>query len=157
MPRISLMLLIAVLAAGCVDGRFHKKAFTSPDCGAVTGYTYTGIVYGDSKLVVIPISNIQPGTEWRFYLKPIIQTGDPDDYNTVNVKITGKDPADPPAPADANNWISTDGDYASAGTGRLRYITECVPPTVAVGDKFQFMVEVAEVGELDPRANVGEQ
>ena len=157
MQRVTTLLLLTVLAAGCSkDGRFIKESFFSDVCGhEVGGYTYTAIVYGDSILTVIPISEIEPNTEWRFYLFPVTDSEDPPhDYRTVHVEIRGEVPAEPPLNILDNLWIGADGTYADAGTGQLRYIADCVEPDLISDTIFKYEVIVEEVGRLDPRADV---
>jgi len=156
MPRIIIILLAIALLAGCVNGRFNSKVIPSAACGSnVDGYTVTYIGYGDSKLVIIPLSKIRLDTEWRFILKPI-QLGKSvsgDDYKDKIVKITGKRPADA--------WIDT----AAAGGNQIsgtyngsvdHTLSACVKilPVPAVGTPVYFVVDVQDIGTLDPRADV---
>ena len=78
MYRSILLVGIALALAGC-NGKFVRDTFTSSACGGVPfrGYTATHIAYGDSYLVVIPISKIRPETEFRFVLSPKTRKSDP--------------------------------------------------------------------------------
>ena len=146
MRKILAILLATFLLVGCPDGRFVKKEFTSPDCGLVTGYTITGIGYGDSKMIVVPLSKIRAGTEWRFYLKPEKKRGQPPVHAANHVTIDGKDSPGP------NDWIFVEGTWD--GSGSKHYLVECVPATAVTGETFEYLVDVDKVGELDPRAKV---
>ena len=150
------MLLATALSAGCVNGRFHSKEFNSSVCGGdVKGYTVTYIAYGDSKLVVIPLSKITENTEWRFILKPI-QLGKSvsgEDYKDKTVRITGKRPLDAwidTAAAGGNQISGTYNDDAS------HTLTACLNNAAvpAKGSAVYFVVEVQDIGTLDPRADV---
>lgn len=147
------VLVITILLAGCVDGKFHKRSITGGPCGTVSGYTYTGIAYGDSKMVVIPVSKIRADTEWRFYLLPIDSLGGTTAYGDKTVKIDGKPP--PYTPPANDDWIDGEKSYDTATvSGKSRYITVCVPSTVVKGQTWEYLVHVDTVGTLDPRGHV---
>lgn len=134
------------------DGAFCKDDFNSVACGTpVSGYTHTAVVYGDSKMLVIPISQIKEDTEWRFILAPVTLPGDPIDYRTAAVTITGKNVDDV--------WIDTAGPSNTPITGSFAtdtMLTACVKglPTSVVGTEYNFEVKVTGVGTLDPRGRV---
>lgn len=147
MNKATLILFSGFLFAGCVsDGGFHPKPITGGPCGDVSGFTLTAIAYGDSSLVVVPISKIRPDTEWRFELAPITKPSDTVDYRNANVKIIGKPSTAMPG---QNDWINVGGQKGTDGT-----LTECVPATLPIGNTYEYFVEVEFVGTLDPRANV---
>jgi hypothetical protein len=147
------MLVVTVISAGCAtDGRFRSVSITGGPCGDVSGYTVTGIAYADSKLVVVPVSRIRADTEWRFYLRPVTNPNDPDNYRDATVTIKGKFPATNPPP-ERNDWIDVAGSWSGTNTPG-HYLVECVPETVTEGEEFEFLVDVEFVGELDPRAKV---
>jgi hypothetical protein len=151
MHKTLITLFITLFVAGCAaDGSFRSVRIDSGPCGNVRGYTVTGILYADSKLVVVPMSRIRAGTEWRFYLRPVTNPNDPANYRDAKVTIDGKFPAseDPP---NRNDWIDVSGSYNGAAD---RYLVECVPEDVKKGDTFEFLVNVESVGQLDPRARV---
>ena len=91
-----------MLLAGCctTGGNFCKRSLPSDVCatGTISGYTLTGIAYGDSSLIVVPISHIRRDTEWRFRLQPIKLDSDYEDYKDAIVTIEGK-PAEGTQPA----------------------------------------------------------
>jgi hypothetical protein len=120
----------------------------------VEGYTLTGIVYGDSKLIVVPVSKIHANTEWRFRLQPIKLDSDPADvnYNNVNVEIRGK-PASLPLPPDHNAWIAASGSYNSTAAEE-HTLAVCVPEAAPIGTIYEYLVEVDFVGTIDPRGDV---
>ena len=105
MRKILAIISVSALFSGCctmTDGAFCKDNFNSAACGAdVIGYTHTLIAYGDSTMVVLPISQIQEDTEWRFLLAPVTLSSDPVDYRDATVTITGKTGFDA--------WINTAG------------------------------------------------
>ena len=150
MKRIFLVLSCSFLFTACAsDGGFRPKPQPGGPCGPVSGYTLTAIAYGDSSLVVVPISEIRPDTEWRFKLVPITKAGDPVDYRNANVKILGKPSTSmPPGP---NDWIDVSGQKSTSSDGVL---IQCVPATLPIGNTYEYLVEVEFVGTLDPRANV---
>jgi len=165
MRRILTILLVTALFVGCADGKFRSKIIPSAACGGtVDGYTVTYIAYGDSKLVVIPLSIISDQTEWRFILRPlkIGKSGSVDDYKGKKVTITGMSPADPPLPPDHNSWIDTagtapgneiSGTYNGAADHMLTACVKGLPDTTR-GTTYKFVVDVQDVGTLDPRADV---
>ncbi len=158
MRRIIAVLVITFLFAGCADGKFHRKTLTAGPCGTTTGYTYTGIAYGDSKLMVIPISKIRANTEWRFYLLPIDSLGGATAYGDAMVTIDGKPaPYVPPNPPANDDWLKVEGTYNLATvSGRAHYISLCVDADVVPGQQWQFLVDVDTIGHLDPRGHVEE-
>ena len=155
MRKITAVLVPAILFAGCTaDGKFHKRPITGGPCGDVSGYTYTGIVYGDSTIAIIPISNIRADTEWRFFLFPIKEQSDLENWDEVEVKVKGK-PVGSPQPADYNDWIKVSGSFnSSKSLDRKRYIVNCVPETVAKDDVYTYEVTVEGIGTIDPRGRV---
>jgi len=160
MRKIATVLVFAALVTGCVDGKFHKKSITGGPCAPAvpTGYTYTGIAYGDSKMAVIPVSRIRAGTEWRFYLLPIDSLGGATQYGNAKVTINGKPaPYTPPTPPANDDWIDAFGTYNNATVaGRSRYIALCVSDEVVPGQNWQYEVTIETIGTLDPRGRVEE-
>jgi hypothetical protein len=157
MRRIIAVLAIPALFAGCaMDGEFHKKKITGGPCGDVSGYTYTGIVYGDSTIAIIPISKIAADSEWRFFLFPTKLEDDLTDWNGVNVTVKGKaTPSGSSLPVDYNDWINVSGSFdAGKNVSRKRYIVNCVPETVSAGDVYTYEVTIDGIGAIDPRGRV---
>ncbi len=150
MKRITLILVCSFLFSGCVtDGGFNSGPILGGPCGAtVAGYTSTVIAYGDSTLVVVPISKIRPNTEWRFELVPITKPSDAIDYKNVKVEVIGK-PSTVMTPG-PNDWINVSGEKSTSSKGVL---TLCVPATLPL-NSYEYLVEVDSVGKLDPRARV---
>lgn len=151
MIRLIVALGIASALAAC-DGTFRTKSFSSTTCGTavvpipVIGYTITGIHYGDSRLIVLPVSQIKPNSEFHFRLIPKVRTkSDQHNYQQMQVAITSADDdGDTPA-----NWLHVDGTYNDDN----RVLVACIPPTLTKSE-YKFMVTVQEVGQLDPRADV---
>ncbi len=156
MQRIIWILLATIIIGGC-DGTFRTRTFVSSVCGGeVTGFTATAILYADSKLVVIPISEIRPNTEWRFILEPRLlrSSKSTEDFKDKVVTITGKRAEDA--------WINSAGTGAGGAiTGTFNSATDhmlraCVniPVNTAEDTEYQYMVAVDDIGDLDPRAKV---
>lgn len=151
MHKILMTLSVAIIVAGCAtDGRFRSVSIVGGPCGDVSGYTVTGIAYADSKLIVVPVSRIRADSEWRFYLRPVTNPTDPENYRDALVKIKGKFPAVNPPP-DRNDWIDVEGTWNGTPS---RYLVECVPDDLDEGEEFEFLVNVEFIGQLDPRARV---
>jgi len=156
MRRILAIVLVSTLFSGCclTDGAFCKGSFHSAACGGeVEGYTWTAVAYGDSKMLVVPLSKIRNDTEWRFILKPVRLPTDPPlaNYENATVTITGKTAAD--------TWINTAGPGNSLITGDFATndtLTACVKglPDITVDTDYSYIVDVATVGRLDPRGRV---
>lgn len=135
------IILVALLLAGCPDGRFIK--INEPNTCSTTGWTLTGIHYGDSRIVVIPISEVVEDGELRFVLLPADERTDTRDYKDVTVTVVGKPPA---------TWFTPKTGEASSGDGTIRV---CMDDTeLDPGDEFEYEVIVDTVGTLDPRATV---
>lgn len=152
MRRTIIILGAILLLVGCADGRFHQKIFESSSCGtallpvSVSGYTLTAIHYGDSRLIVVPISKIRPKSEFQFRLIPKRRDKtDPLNYANVVVTITSPDDDGDTPP----NWLDVSGSF-SGSSGKL---TVCVPnsPTRV---QYKYDISIANVGDLDPRADV---
>lgn len=149
------ILVVAVIFAAC-DGTFRSRPFESTVCGGqVAGYTATIVAYADSSLIVIPLSKIHLNTEWRFVLVPKIlgKSLSGEDYKDKIVTIKGKRPEDA--------WINTAGPSGGAITGTFEtaddnMLTACVniAPEPALGTAYYYVVEVEDVGTLDPRADI---
>lgn len=169
MRTVIQVLVFSVLLTGCVNGKFHRKSITGGPCGTVDGYTYTLVTYGNGTIVVIPLSKIRANTEWRFYLYPVGDLGGSAAYGNSTVTIDGKaaatnvltgsstalSPYTLPSPPANDNWLSATGKFNTAsGTGKKRYITACVHPDVQVGQEWQYMVTIDDVGQVDPRGHV---
>ncbi len=153
---LALVSVSVVLSACCTNGSFCEGQIASAACsGTVDGYTRTAIVYGDGTLVVVPVSMIEPNTEWRFYLEPTRLGGAMPPANTT-VTIIGQDPADPPVKSGGDNtWINVSGEYGTAGRDRIgRYLAQCTPQTLVKGDEHKFDITVEGIGTLDPRGRV---
>lgn len=163
MRRVLITLVVTTLFTGCCiftrDGGFCKKGIFSPACaGDSTGYTRTVVAYGDSALVVVPLSNIRNKTEWRFILAPDnIRRSEKGKgyYNDKKVTITGKVDLLNPG---HNDWINTAGPGATEISGTFKddkVLTACVkPPNPMSGNKYYYDVKVEDVGILDPRADL---
>ena len=156
MKKMLILVCLTPLFAAC-DGRFIKNEFLSSECLdggqrlTLEGYTVTGVTYGDSHLVVIPVSKIHPNSEFRFKLIPQKNKTDEFDWQDAWVAISSDDD-DSDSPA---NWLDVSGSH-SANDG---WLVACVPDLEA-GRTIKYKVSVSEtsvspeLGMLDPRADV---
>ena len=152
MLRIGLLIALALSLSAC-DGTFRTKKFSSSKCDElglpvnVGGYTLTLVHYGDSRLMVIPISEIDEQSEFRLKLFPKKRRNtDQYDYTQMMVKISSPDDDGDSPP----NWLEASGTAAADGT-----LVICVPPTLTK-HSYKYDVVVEQVGQLDPRADVKE-
>lgn len=148
MKRTTIVILLSFLLVACAtDGRPQKKNFTSTRCGGeIDGLTAVGVKYGDSRLQARSRSDVRRRTEFRARLKPIINSGDPVNYENVTVTITGKT-SDPDS-----SWISGSGTFSTATDHEI--VLGCVPGGAPFGKVYAFDIVVDTVGTLDPRAEV---
>jgi len=140
MKRVIAILLGMIFAAGCIDGKFIKDSVPN-NCGG-NGWTLTTIYYGDSRVIVIPLSEVRAGQEFRFLLLPQLKGTGATDFTNANVKVRGKrDPED--------LWFTEISGNASNVT-----IFTCVKNTLVPGDTVEYDVEVSFTGEPRPRATL---
>ena len=144
MKKIIAVPVMAALMVGCADGKFVKRS-SDNNCGG-TGWTHTAIHYGDSRLIVIPLSDVVAGEEMRFFLLPQIRGRGAIDYSAAEITVK----SDP-----ENSFFDT---QAVTFTKSTPIISTCVKEGLAVGDDFKYIVEVKFDGKviamLDPRAIV---
>ena len=145
MKRAIAILLTAAVMTGCVNGKFvHKNDDNNCDG---KGWTHTIVHYGDSRVVVIPLSNVAAGQEFRFFLVPQFKGRGARDVQNAKIKITVKSPAD--------LWFTE-----ISGTASDIFISKCVDDSYSIGDEFEYKVEVYDStgtdlkAMLDPRAVV---
>jgi len=145
MKSVAVILITAALMSGCINGKFIKKSVANQCEG--TGWTHTIVHYGDSRVVVIPLSEVVAGREFRFYLVPQLKGRAAVDYSGAKIKIEGKPPAD--------LWFSQiEGDASDV------FIHTCVDDSLGEGDTFEYKVEVYWPDDvtlkalLDPRGVV---
>jgi len=162
--------IFSVLLVGCAtDGSFKAQKITGGPCEGAVGYTHTIIAYGDGKVVVKPMSDIRPNSEWRFYLRldPRLGGGALEKSNvTVDGKAADTMVVDPtgkalvkyalPTPPDNDDWLYASGDYDSAPVDKNNnhYLTVCVPAEVKKDQNWYYKVKIINVGEVDPRGRV---
>ena len=149
MKRTIIILATLLLVSACAfNGRHSSFAKSSGKCEGSKGATTTNVFYGDGQLRITPISKIKANSEFRFKLKPDKKKTDPDnvDYNTVNVEIKFK-----PDESESAKFIDINGSSANATNSTL---IVCVPKKAKHGDVYNFFIDVAKVGKLDPRAEV---
>ena len=144
MKKLMAVLFMAVLMAGCADGRFVRES-TDNNCGG-TGWTHTAIHYGDSRVIVIPLSDVVAGEEMRFFLLPQVKGRDATDYSDAKITVTSKP---------ENAFFDTEsGKFTDAPI-----ISTCVKESLANGTTFEYKVDVelpagTTKAMLDPRAVV---
>lgn len=128
-----LALLTATLAACATPGKFSESRSISAECPG--GSAFVNVDYGDSFLKVNAVANTQLGGALEFRLRGL------PGYEDHLVTISGKAPKD--------NWISASG----SESGRDNKLIVCVPPDLDP-DSYYYLVQVEDVGTLDPRVDV---
>jgi len=148
MKKLFLIVAITTTLAACTsNGNPRAGIFNSLACGGeVEGYTPVDVEYGDSFLRIKAKSKLWRQTEFRVRLKPKSHRDDPVNYENVKVTISGKS-TDPDS-----SWIMGSGESSTATDGII--VAGCVPKDAPDGTIYFFDVTVAEVGQLDPRAEV---
>ena len=63
------ILLVPVITGCSNNGKFVSKSSTN-QCGG-HGWTHAIVHYGDSRVVVVPLSDVRAGQEMRFFLIPL--------------------------------------------------------------------------------------
>jgi hypothetical protein len=140
MIRTMTVLLVAAAISGCTN--YGKLIQTNiPNTCDGTGHSITWIKYGDSHVGALALTNIGRKSEWWFKLQPDNPGGG--NYSDKIVTISAK-PGGTPQP-----WLSISGAYS---TGSVLVL--CVPDTLPIGTTIDYMIEVEDVGLLDPRAEV---
>ena len=146
MPQLITIIAFAGLLTGCctTDGEFIKKNL--PNTCGTTGWTLTAIYYGDSRIAVIPVSEVVKDAEFRFILTPDGKNANNRAYSDMTVKVRGKPPHD--------GWFEEQEGKANEGDGTIRVCIDGPAAQLAAGSEIYYIVEVEEVGILDPRAKV---
>jgi len=145
MKRAIAILIGSVLMVGCVNGKFVSKSAPN-QCGG-HGWTHTIVHYGDSRVIVIPLSKVKAGQEMRFFLVPQLKGRGATDFQNATVKIVGKPPADA--------WFTEE-----TGKASDVFLSKCVDGSLGLNDTFEYKVEVYDAAGtvlkamLDPRAVV---
>jgi len=147
-----LILAMTVLPACTHGGKPRIKNFDSPLCGAVNGFTLSYFIYGEGKMLMIPISRVKENTVFVVGLRPL----DGFEDSAVTVEQTdGKLP----------KWIpGTTKKYSELPKGLYpqgAFEVGCAPDTSEVPDPTKFKVDVVKStvdytirNSLDPRAEV---
>jgi hypothetical protein len=137
MKKIALVLLLPFFLTACVTPSTIDNCEGPPK--KVT------IHYGDSEIWLTPqIVNVKRQQELQFNLNPKRRPTDPVDYRDMKVTIKGK--ATEPDAA----WINL-GPESYKDNGGVMAL--CVPAGQAT-KTYRYLVNIEEVGELDPRAKV---
>jgi hypothetical protein len=144
MIRIFLLLVIIAVLGACTNGRPRNVTFDSTVCGGeVKGLTLTAVHYGDSRMIVLPISKVRRNTELQFMLIPKRQSSDNKAFDSIKVEIKGSN-------ADSA-WIGVNKSFGEAAKGMV--VAGCVPND-PIDTEYEFDITVPGVGFLDPRAKV---
>lgn len=144
---------------GCTTGKLVRKNTPNGCCADCTGFSYTPVSYGDSRLKVLPATEIGQGSAWLLRLKP--REGYESAVVTVSPKDEGTSEECEAAVSGGLDWLNATGsaDKRAAGsaagsaTGKPE-LSICVPEDVPIGCVYGYDVEVEGVGILDPRARV---
>jgi hypothetical protein len=150
MNKVILLVAIAVMLSACVNGKPRNKVFNSTLCGNVAGYTISYVLYGEGKMVMIPVSKVRAESVFVVKLRPL------DEFEDAEVTVTGSS-----SDTDAQAWLTgQSGSYA--GLPRAGFYPPgalevgCVP--AANKDttyKFSVKVKKGDVTNiLDPRATI---
>lgn len=141
MIRILLVVVTALLLSGCTNGRPVKEPFPDADCvdGMADGYTQTKLKFGDSRIAMLPVSEVLPNTKFR------IRVIAPEGFKNKNVEVTSKT-------ADSS-WLDTDPMLPQPRTDVI-FVDGCVPADADEGEIYSFDVKITGVGTLDPRLEV---
>lgn len=146
MNKAIAILLTAAVMTGCSNGKFVSRSVDNQCDGK--GWTHAIVHYGDSRVVVVPLSDVEAGQEMRFFLIPQRKGRGAKDYQNATVKIKGKASAP---------WFAE-----IKGTAKDLFISTCVDDSLAIGDIFEYDVRVYWPTDantdlkatLDPRAVV---
>ena len=151
MKRILLFIVVAAALSACASsGKPRKKIFNSDLCGDVTGYTVAYFVYGEGKMVIVPLSKVKTGSVFIIGLKPL------DGYEDADVTVTQS--------SGTPDWIDPDPDTNQyQNLPKKGFFTKSAwlevgcPKDDAVGTIYKYAIEVEKDGVkniLDPRADV---
>ena len=150
-----LVVIVAILAglAGCATGKLVKRNTPNGCCADCTGFSYTPVAYGDSRLKVLTETEIGQGSAWRLRLKP------GEEFESARVTILPKDNGTSDecetAVSGGTDWLKVSGSAdKSADRDRAPELEICVPLEVPIGCEYGYDVEVEGVGVIDPRARV---
>jgi hypothetical protein len=145
---IALLSVATLTAAKCNDGEIQDIAYDSPKCGPVTKATISYFGYGDGKMLIVPITNVERGGVVVIGLDPR------DNFKDATVTVTSTEAT----------WIGGSGTYKTAlrmpELKRVRFIeVGCVPENEDVGEEYKYMIEVVDTASgvkniLDPRMKV---
>ena len=117
----------------------RKRPSTTNNCSG-KGWTRTIVHYGDSRVIVVPLSKVKAGQEFRFYLIPQLKGRGATDYTNANVTIDGKR-----SPED--DWFTP-----ISGQASDTYIFKCVDASLPVNATVEYNVDVRFAGDTEPRA-----
>jgi hypothetical protein len=145
---IALLSVATLTAAKCNDGEIQDIAYDSPKCGPVTKATISYFGYGDGKMLIVPITNVERGGVFVIGLDP------GDNFKDATVTVTSTEAT----------WISGSGTYNAALTvpaiRGARFIeVGCVPGDEELDSEYKYVIEVHDTASgvkniLDPRVKV---
>lgn len=147
-----LLLAMTVLSACTLGGKPRIKDFNSPLCGAVNGFTLSYFIYGEGKMLMIPISRVRENTVFVVGLRPL------DGFEDSDVTVEQTD-------GNLPKWIpETTKKYSELPKGLYpqgAFEVGCAPDKTEVPNPTKFKVDVVKEtvdytikNTLDPRAEV---
>lgn len=138
MQKILLMVSAALVLTACNP----PPPESNNECSNQAGAQPVNIQYGDSQIKVVPpLYEVKKNKNLKFRLMADNVNGPGGlDYATVNVTIKSKGPG--------NQWLDISG--TEEGTNPL---IVCMPADQPLGE-ISYLVEVDQVGVLDPRVRV---
>jgi len=140
MRNLFLIFLMPFILIACTsEGEYSKYNSFAQEEECDDGGTWVKVNYGDSYLEVKPKVKLKKGSAWEFRLKPRTSA-----YEKMLVTIKGKS-------ADSDDdWINVQGTFEKNKT-----LVICVDPDQEERVKtYEYLVEIQEIGTLDPRAEV---
>ena len=147
MKKIIFLMVTAAALGACVsNGELIKRSIADSTCGESTrGRTNTKLKYGKNDIDIKWKSLVGEDSEFRIVLQP--KKG----YEDKLVKIIGKWGKLPGGASTSFAWLNESG-KSTDFTAKTMIL--CVPKDVPVGTEYKFDVDIQDIGELDPRADV---
>ena len=149
---ILLLVVMTVLSACTLGGKPKFKNINSPLCGAVDGFTLSFFVYGEGKMLMVPLSEVRENTVFVVGLRPL------DGFEDASVTVEQTDGETP-------KWIpgitQKFSDLPKGLYPQGAFEVGCAPDAEDLSDATKFKVDVVKMtpdytirNTLDPRAEV---
>ena len=147
MKKIIFLVVTTVSLAACAsNGVPIKRSIADSICGESTkGKTDTKLKYGKDDIDIKWKSYVGEDSEFRIVLQP--KKG----YEDKVVKIIGKWGKLPGGASTPFTWLNKSG-KSTDFTNKTMIL--CVPKNVPLETEYKFDVEIEDIGDLDPRAEV---